>query len=220
MRGMFTKMNVVLLGSPGVGKGTYAKLLSERFGIPHISTGDMLREAVSKGSPAGKKAKEYIDSGKLVPDETVNHLLSERLSRPDCAQGFLLDGYPRTIKQAQMLENMTRISKVINFEAEDATIMERLGGRLTCRECGAIYHIKNMPPKKQGICDICGGELYQREDQKPSAITQRLDTYRKETQPLIEHYKNRGMLIVIDANFPYEEVEKIIKPAARAISED
>jgi adenylate kinase len=211
------KMKVVLLGSPGVGKGTYATILSERYGIPHISTGDMLREAIAKGTPSGRRAKKYIDAGKLVPDEIVNDLLRERLSKGDCKKGFLLDGYPRTIAQAETLEKITRIGIVISFDASDEIIMERLGGRLTCSKCGAIYHVKNMLPKEEGRCDKCGGRLYQREDQTPEAIRQRLETYRKETNPLIDYYQKKGLLVVIDANPPYEEIEKIIKPATAVI---
>ncbi len=204
-------MNIVLLGAPGVGKGTYAGLLSKRYNIPHISTGDLLRNAVKKQSVTGKKAKSYMDKGLLVPDLLVLELLEKRIKEKDAKNGFLLDGFPRSIKQAETLGKKIKIDKVLSFEASGSVIMQRLGGRRTCRSCSAIFHVKNIPPKKEGICDKCGGGLYQRDDEKPEAIKVRLETYKKETAPLIDYYAKKGMLLKVDANPPIGQVGKILK---------
>jgi adenylate kinase len=187
-------MKVVLLGSPGVGKGTYASFIKEKYKILHISTGDLFREALKNGTPLGLKAKGYMEKGELVPDELTVQILSERIKKPDCKKGFMLDGFPRTIAQAEALEKIAKIDVVINFFASDQVIMQRLGGRIICRKCGEIFNLVNRKPKKTGICDKCGGELYQRADEKPEIIKQRLDIYHKQTRPLEEYYKKKGIL--------------------------
>jgi adenylate kinase len=187
-------MKIVLLGSPGVGKGTYASFIKEKYKIPHISTGDLFREAMKNETPLGKKAKEYYDAGKLVPDDLTIQILSERIKRPDCKRGFMLDGFPRTLAQADALEKIAKIDVAINFFASDKVIMQRLGGRRICKKCSAIFHLVNRIPKKPGICDECGGELYQRADEVPEIIKKRLDTYHQQTKPLEEYYKKKGIL--------------------------
>ena len=210
-------MNILILGAPGVGKGTYATFLSKKYKIPHISSGDLFREAIEKETEIGKKEKKYVNKGELVPDKIVIQLMKERLEKEDCKHGFLLDGFPRTIAQAKAMERLKKIDKVLNFVASDDIIMDRLGGRRTCRECGATFHIRNRPPKVSGVCDKCGGELYQREDEKPEAIRKRMKEYEKKTKPLIEYYKKRGLLANIDANPPIEEVEKVIAQCDEAL---
>ncbi len=187
-------MKIVLLGSPGVGKGTYASFIKEKYKIPHISTGDLFREAMKNETPLGKKAKEYYDAGKLVPDELTIQILSERIKRPDCKGGFMLDGFPRTLAQADALEKIAKIDVTINFFASDKVIMQRLGGRIICKNCGEIFNTVNRKPKKSGICDKCGGELYRRADEVPEIIKKRLDTYHQQTKPLEEYYKKKGIL--------------------------
>jgi adenylate kinase len=205
-------MKVIFLGAPGVGKGTYADRVIEKYHIPHISTGDILRDAVEKQTELGKKAKEYMDAGKLVPDDVIIGLMDERLKKDDCIKGYVLDGFPRTIPQAEALGKIQEVDNVINFNAPDELIIKRLSGRRTCRKCNAIYHIKNIPPKNEGICDKCGGELYQRDDEKPDVIKHRLEIYKKQTAPLINYYKEKGLLTAIDASRPPEEVvEEIVK---------
>lgn len=203
-------MNIILLGSPGVGKGTYAEVLAEKLEIPHISTGDLLREIANEDSELGKQVKEIIDKGDLVSDELVLEILKKRLKKEDCNKGFILDGYPRNLKQAEDLKKIAKVDKVINYVAKDKVILERLSGRLTCKNCGAIYHIKNMPPKIKGKCDKCQGELYTREDQTEEAIKERLRIYREQTSPLIEHYRKENLLFEIDANSGIHQIDKII----------
>ena len=203
-------MNVVILGSPGVGKGTDAKILSEKYNIPRISTGDLFREAIRDETDLGKKIKDYVSRGDLVPDETTIELVEERLERDDCKNGFFLDGFPRTVAQAEALEKFKKIDKVLDFVASDWVIMSRLGGRRTCRKCGAIYHIKEIPPKVEGICDLCGGKLYQRSDEAPQAIKNRLRVYHEKTEPVLDYFRRRGLLADIDANYPFEEIDKVI----------
>jgi len=210
-------MNILILGAPGVGKGTYASFLSEKYKIPHISSGDLLREAVEKKTGIGKKAEEYMKGGKLVPDETVTQLIKERLKKEDCKHGFLLDGFPRTIAQAKIMEKLNKIDKVLNFVASEDIIMDRLGGRRTCKQCESTFHIKNRPPKVSDVCDYCGGELYLREDDKPESIKKRMREYDKKTKPLIEYYKKRNLLANIDANPPIEEIEKVITQCDEAL---
>jgi len=212
-------VNIVLLGSPGVGKGTYAGILSKKYNIPHISTGQLFRDAVKNKTELGKKVEEYINRGDLVPDEIVIQIVRERLEKDDCKNGFLLDGFPRTIPQAEALEEFKKIDKVFNFVASGEEILNRLGGRRTCRKCGAIFHVKNIPPKVSGVCDYCGGELYQREDEKPEAIKKRMIEYSEKTKPLIDYYSKKGLLANIDANYPIEEVDKIISQCEQALQE-
>jgi len=211
-------MNIVLLGSPGIGKGTYADILSKKYGIPHISSGQLFREEMEKKNDLGKKVDDYINRGELVPDEITIEFIKERLKKKDCNNGFFLDGYPRTIPQAEELENFSKIDNVLNFVASEDVIVDRLGGRRTCKECGAIFHIKNVPPKVKGVCDQCSGELYQREDEKPEAIKIRMREYNKKTKPLVDFYKKKGLLVNIDANPPIEEVDRIISQCDKALS--
>jgi adenylate kinase len=210
-------MNIILLGSPGVGKGTYATILSKKYAIPHISTGDIFREAVKKNTELGRKVREFLDKGELVPDNIVIQVVKERLDESDAKKGFLLDGYPRTIPQAETLEKFKKIDKVLNFVAPEKTIMDRISGRRVCRKCGAIYHIINMKPKVDGICDKCCGELYQRSDEKPEVVKIRLKEYNKKTKPLIDYYKKKGLLANINANFSIGEVDKIISQCEIAL---
>jgi len=210
-------MNIIMLGAPGVGKGTYADFLSEKYKIPHISSGDLFREAIKNKTEVGKQVEEYVKKGVLVPDDVTFQIVRNRLIKEDCENGFFLDGYPRTVKQAEMIEEFKNIDKVLNFVASEDVIMDRLGGRRTCRECGSTFHVKNRPPKVRGICDNCGGELYQREDDKQEAIRKRKMEYERKTMPLIEYYTKKGLLTNIDANPPIEEVEKIIAQSDEAL---
>jgi len=211
-------LNIILLGAPGVGKGTYTEILSKKYKIPHISSGDLLREAIEKRTKIGKKAKKYVNEGELAPDEIVTQLIKERLEKEDCKRGFLLDGFPRTVVQAKTIEKLKKIDKVLNFVASEEVIMDRLSGRRICKECGAIFHVRNVPPKVEGICDKCGGELYQREDETPEVIRIRMQEYEKKTKPLVDYYRKKGLLANIDANPPIEEVEKVISQCNREIS--
>jgi len=193
-------MNIVLLGPPGIGKGTYAEILSKKLNIPKISTGDIFREAIKSESEIGNQVKSILDEGKLVPDDITIEIVKLRLNKVDCDNGFILDGFPRTIEQAKALEQIKKIDRVLNFVAKDEVIIERISGRRTCKRCQAIYHIKNVPPKVEGYCDKCGGELYQRADQIPDAVKKRLEVYKEQTEPLIEYYTKKGLIANIDAN--------------------
>jgi adenylate kinase len=195
-------MKIILLGSPGVGKGTYAYFIKEKYYLVHISTGDLFREAMKNGTPLGKEAKEYIDRGDLVPDDLTVQILKERIEKPDCKNGFMLDGFPRTIPQAEALDKITKIELAINFFASEKIILQRLGGRRICKKCGTIFHLVNKKPKKEDVCDICGGELYQRSDEMPEIIKERLKTYHEKTKPLEDYYKKKGILrgIMADAD--------------------
>ncbi|MCX7998873.1 MAG: adenylate kinase [Leptospiraceae bacterium] len=204
-------MNLILLGAPGAGKGTQAKLIIEKYKIPQISTGDMLREAVAKGTELGKKAKEFMSQGKLVPDEVVIGIVRERLRQKDCEKGFILDGFPRTIAQAEALDRiMTELGKkidaVININVPEDEVVRRIVNRRICKKCGAIYHLIYDPPKKNGFCDKCGGEVYQREDDKESVVRERFAIYKKSTEPLIDYYKNKGILHDVDGT---KEIGKV-----------
>jgi len=183
-----------MFGPPGSGKGTYASRLSAKLSIPHISTGDLVRDEIKNQSDLGRKINEYSSHGLLVPDNVICKLLQNRISQPDCANGFILDGFPRTIPQAQELEKSTTTDIVINLQVPDAVITERLTSRLTCRNCGAIYNKQFLKPKIEGQCDKCDGRLYQREDDQPNVIQQRLQLYRKQTQPLLEYYHAKNLV--------------------------
>jgi adenylate kinase len=183
-----------MLGAPGAGKGTYASRLNASLGIPHISTGDMVRDEIKAQTELGKKIKQYSDKGELVPDEIINQLLANRLEKPDCKKGFILDGFPRTINQAEALDKISKIDAAINLNVPDEIIITRLSNRVTCKKCGAIYNLLTLKPKKEGVCDNCGGELYQRYDDKPKVIQERLNIYREKTEPLIEYYRKKGLL--------------------------
>ena len=200
---MAASPRVVLLGPPGAGKGTQAKLLQEMFGAVQISTGDILRKAVADQTPLGQQAAGFINSGALVPDGVIVNLVAERLKEPDCAKGFLLDGFPRTIPQAESLDEILKnaglnLNCVLSVQVPQDIIVERLAGRRTCRQCGALCHVAFNPPKVEGVCDRCGGELYQRDDDKEQTIAHRLQVYEKQTAPLVQYYRERGLLRTID----------------------
>ncbi len=203
-------MNIVLLGPPGIGKGTAASKLSKKLGIPHISTGDMLRENVAFKTELGVEAKSFMDKGLLVPDEVVIEMMKERIKKKDCKKGFILDGFPRTINQAKKIE--VKIDKVVNIQASDEVIIDRLSKRRICSKCGFIYHLEYIKPKKDNVCDKCSGKLYMREDDKVEAIKERLKVYRNETEPLIEYYKEKGILADVDGSgTPEEEFKLVLK---------
>jgi adenylate kinase len=211
-------VRIILVGPPGAGKGTQARLLQEKFAIPQISTGDLLREAVKEGTPLGKEARTYMDAGKLVPDQLVTAMVAERLQCPDCAPGFLLDGFPRTIAQADALaaELTTRQQKidgVISIIVPKAELIDRLSGRWVCKECGAMYHERFDPPQRAGVCDRCQGTLYQRSDDKRETITARLEVYERDTAPLLSYYRDRALLKEIDGLGKQEEVFQRISGA-------
>lgn len=192
-------MKLILLGPPGAGKGTQAEILCKKLNIPTISTGNILRAAVKNGTPVGLKAKEYMDAGKLVPDEVIIGVISERLAEADCQNGFILDGVPRTIPQAEALEKAgISFDAVVSIEISDEEIVERMAGRRVCAACGAPYHVKNMPPKVEGVCDACGGKLEARADDKPEVVRDRLSIYHKETAPLKDFYAARNLLKTVD----------------------
>ncbi|MEE1218691.1 MAG: adenylate kinase [Ruminococcus sp.] len=192
-------MNIIMLGAPGAGKGTQAAVLSEHFGIPTISTGNMIREALKNGTEMGMKAKSFMDAGKLVPDEVVIGIVKERLAEDDCKNGFILDGFPRTIPQAEALDNMgVNIEYVINIDVPDQNIIDRMSGRRVCEGCGRPFHLVNLKPKKDGVCDDCGGTLVQRKDDHPDTVLARLTVYHQETEPLVAFYEKQGKLFNID----------------------
>lgn len=211
-------MNIVVLGQPGVGKGTYTDLLSKKYKIPHISSGDMFREDIKNNTDMGMKVKSYVNRGELISDEITIPMVLERLSKEDCKNGFFLDGYPRTVQQAKALEEFIKIDKVLNFVTSEEIIIQRISGRRICKKCGSTFHVKNVPPKIEGICDNCGGELYQRKDDTPEAVRIRIKEYIEKTKPLIEFYMKRGLIVDIDATPPIEEVEKIISNCDKELS--
>ena len=188
-------MKLIMFGAPGAGKGTQAAILSQRLGVPTISTGNILRAAVKNGTPVGLEAKRYMDAGQLVPDQVIIDIIVERLGEDDCGHGFILDGVPRTIPQAEALENAgVKFDCVLDIEVPDSEIMTRMTGRRACTACGATYHVVAAPPKAEGVCDACGGALVQRDDDKPETVQSRLDVYHSQTEPLKEFYANRGIL--------------------------
>lgn len=204
-------MKLILLGAPGAGKGTQAEILAARYGIPTISTGNILRAAMKNGTPVGLKAKEYVESGRLVPDDVIIGIVRERLSEPDCEAGYILDGMPRTIPQAEALEaNGIDIDRAVSIEISDETIIERMSGRRVCRDCGASYHVVNKPPKTENVCDSCGGELMIRGDDAPETVKERLDVYHRETEPLKDFYAKRGKLSSVDNRPTIEATTKAI----------
>ncbi|MDR0654685.1 MAG: adenylate kinase [Treponema sp.] len=199
-------MKLIFLGPPGAGKGTLAARAVEILKVPHISTGNIFRAAIAAKSPLGLKVKEILDSGKLVDDETTIGLVRERLARDDALAGYILDGFPRTIPQAEALSGFSAVDKVLNFDIPDSGVVERLSGRRTCKKCGFNFHILFNKPKEEGICDACGGELYTRDDDKAEAIRKRLQVYRDQTAPLIDFYRKKGLLIDVDARPGVDEV--------------
>ncbi|MCD7792657.1 MAG: adenylate kinase [Oscillospiraceae bacterium] len=207
-------MKLILLGAPGAGKGTQAEILSARYNIPTISTGNILRAAMKNGTPVGLQAKQYVESGRLVPDEVIVGIVRERLAEPDCADGYILDGMPRTIPQAEALEaNGIDIDRAVSIEISDETIIDRMAGRRVCRDCGASYHVVNKPPKTEGVCDACGGELAIRSDDAPETVKARLDVYHKETEPLKDFYAQRGKLSSVENQPSIEATTKAITDA-------
>ena len=212
-------MKLILLGPPGAGKGTQAANIIETFSIPHISTGDIFRKNIKEGTELGKKAKEYMDRGELVPDTLVVEIVEDRLKAEDCKSGFLLDGFPRTVFQAEaldkVLENMgAGLDYVINVVVDPELLVERAVGRRICRDCGSTYHIKYNPPKEESVCDKCSGELYQRSDDNADTVTNRIRVYMDETSPLIEYYRVKGNLINVDGQ---QDIEKVFDDILKAI---
>ena len=213
-------MRIVMLGAPGAGKGTQAVKIAEHYGLPHVSTGDIFRKNIKEGTDFGKEAKGYMDAGQLVPDELTVRMLLDRVGAEDCKSGYILDGFPRTIPQAEALDaELTKLDEVIDFaidvEVPDADIVERMSGRRACPKCGATYHMKHIPPKKEGVCDECGAGLTIRDDDKPETVQKRLDVYHDQTQPLIDFYKKKGVLHAVDGTLDaadvFESIREILK---------
>lgn len=204
-------MKIIMLGAPGAGKGTQAKMIAEKYSIPHISTGDIFRANIKNGTELGMEAKKYMDQGLLVPDELTVKILLDRVAQDDCGNGYVLDGFPRTIPQAEVLEKALseindKIDYAINVDVPDENIIRRMGGRRACLSCGATYHIEHIPPKKEGICDACGKELVLRDDDKPETVKNRLDVYHQQTQPLIDFYQAKGILKTVDGTVDMKDV--------------
>lgn len=204
-------MKIIMLGAPGAGKGTQAKMIADKYGVPHISTGDIFRANIKNGTELGMEAKKYMDQGLLVPDELTVRILLDRVAQDDCKNGYVLDGFPRTIPQAEVLDSeLTKlgdhIDYAINVDVPDENIVKRMSGRRACLTCGATYHIEHVPPKKEGICDVCGSELVLRDDDKPETVKNRLNVYHEQTQPLIDFYTEKGVLKTVDGTVPMEEV--------------
>lgn len=215
-------MRLILLGPPGAGKGTQAASIIAEYQIPHISTGDILRKNISVGTELGKKAKEYMDKGLLVPDELVVALVENRLTEEDCKSGFLLDGFPRTVAQADALGDALNklgysLDKVINIDVNKEELVERAVGRRVCKACGATFHIKFNPPKVEGICDVCGGELYQRKDDTVETVSKRIEVYLQQTQPLINYYENKGILVNVDGK---QDIDRVFGDIVSALRGD
>lgn len=211
-------MRLVLLGPPGAGKGTQASAIVKKYNIPHISTGDIFRANIKEGTELGKKAKEYMDKGLLVPDELVVDLVKDRLNQKDCTEGFLLDGFPRTVKQAEALDAELLsmgigLDKVINIDADSKILIERAIGRRVCKECGATYHIKFNPPKNEGICDNDNMTLFQRDDDVEETVATRINVYFEQTQPLIDYYQQKGLILNIDGTKPIDDIFETIVEA-------
>ncbi|AYF53738.1 adenylate kinase [Clostridium botulinum C] len=208
-------MRMILLGPPGAGKGTQAKLISEKYSIPHISTGDIFRKNISEKTPLGVKAKEYMDKGQLVPDELTIDLVNDRLTHEDCKTGFLLDGFPRTVKQAEALENFLNknnqsLDTALLINVPSSFILERMTGRRVCPSCGASYHIKFNPPKIEGICDVCKAEVIQRKDDTEETVKERIEVYDRQTQPLVDFYASKDQLFVVDGTQSIDQVFETI----------
>ena len=208
-------MKIIMLGAPGAGKGTQAKMIADKYGVPHVSTGDIFRANIKNGTELGMEAKRYMDQGLLVPDELTVKILLDRVSQPDCKNGYVLDGFPRTIPQAEVLDKALAelgesIDYAIDVDVPDENIVKRMSGRRACVSCGATYHVVHVPPKKEGICDRCGSELILRDDDKPETVKNRLDVYHKQTQPLIDFYTKKGVLKTVDGTVDMQDVFKAI----------
>ena len=204
-------MRAVLVGPPGAGKGTQAQILASELSIPKVSTGDIFRANVSGGTELGRTAKSYMDRGDLVPDEVTNEMVRERLAEPDAREGFLLDGFPRNVPQAETLDSMLKemgaaLDAVLELKVDEEEVVKRLSGRRSCRECGRVYHLDYDPPKADGVCDACGGGLYQRDDDREEVIRHRLEVYREQTEPLVAYYRDKGVLVAIEAAGAVEDV--------------
>ncbi|MDE6184818.1 MAG: adenylate kinase [Lachnospiraceae bacterium] len=204
-------MKIIMLGVPGAGKGTQAKMIADKYHVPHISTGDIFRANIKNGTELGMEAKKYMDQGLLVPDELTVKILLDRVAKNDCENGYVLDGFPRTIPQAEVLDKALaeindKIDFAINVDVPDENIIRRMGGRRACLSCGATYHVEHIPPKKEGICDACGKELVLRDDDKPETVGNRLDVYHKQTQPLIDFYNAKGILKTVDGTADMKDV--------------
>ena len=219
-------IRIVLLGPPGSGKGTQASALEQRSDVPHIASGDLLRANVRDKTELGRKAQPYMDRGDLVPDSLILDMMADRLSQPDAQQGYVLDGFPRTVAQAEALEERLRglkqgLDAVIYLQVPEAEILRRLGGRRTCPQCNAIYHVDTMPPKREGVCDACGAQLVQRDDEKPEVIRKRLEVYSAQTRPLLDYYQSRGLLREVDGTIGVDrvvaEIEAIVATAQAAL---
>ncbi len=204
-------MKIIMLGAPGAGKGTQAKMIADKYKIPHVSTGDIFRANIKNGTELGMEAKKYMDQGQLVPDELTVKILLDRVAQPDCENGYVLDGFPRTIPQAEVLDEALAklgetIDYAINVDVPDENIIRRMSGRRACLTCGATYHIEHVPPKKEGICDVCGAELVLRDDDKAETVKKRLEVYHKQTQPLIDFYTAKGVLKSVDGTMDMQDV--------------
>ena len=208
-------MKIIMLGAPGAGKGTQAKMIAEKYEIPHVSTGDIFRANIKNGTQLGMEAKQYMDQGLLVPDELTVKILLDRVAKEDCKNGYVLDGFPRTIPQAEVLDKALselgdKIDYAINVDVPDENIVRRMGGRRACLSCGATYHIEHVPPKTEGICDSCGQELVLRDDDKPETVQNRLNVYHEQTQPLIEVFSKKGVLQTVDGTMDMNDVFEAI----------
>jgi adenylate kinase len=214
-------VRVVFLGPPGAGKGTQARALSADWGVPHIATGDMLREALAAGTPLGQDAKRYMDQGILVPDDVIVALIGDRLGKPDAKRGFILDGFPRTMGQAEALQALLDdlgepLDRVVFFDVSEAELLRRLTGRRVCRNCGATYHVVSAPPARAGVCDRCGGELYQRPDDSEATVRNRLRVYETQTAPLLEYYRRRGLLSTVRGEGSIETIQAALRQATES----
>jgi adenylate kinase len=212
-------VRLIFLGPPGAGKGTQARALAQGWGVPQIATGEMLRDAVAAGTPLGREAKRIMDTGALVPDDVMIGLIADRLRQPDAAPGFILDGFPRTIAQAEALERLLKdlgqsLDRVVYFEVAEPELVRRLTGRRLCRKCQTAFHVVSAPPRKPGVCDRCGGELYQREDDGEATVRNRLHVYERQTAPLLDYYRNRNMLTTVAGEGPVETIGAAIRRAA------
>ncbi|NQU98591.1 adenylate kinase [Candidatus Woesearchaeota archaeon] len=212
-------MKLLFLGSPGVGKGTYAQVLMEVLEIPHISTGDLLREEAKRDTPLGNEIKKVMEKGELVDDHVMLKLLENRITEDDCKNGFILDGFPRNLVQAGYLKKLVDITHVLNFKADDKIIIQRLSGRITCRKCSAIYNKVGNKPKVEGVCDKCGTELFQRKDDKPESVKKRLEVYKEKTKPLIDYYSDEGLLVEVVINKNISEIKDKLVSQIKAFLE-